>query len=391
MCVFSIFLEENSLYKQNSSLELRMKIGILTLPLHTNYGGILQAYALQTFLTKMGHDVVVFNKKYYHPETTITDKTTFKKIARKNISNTYHQLLSLLRIKQKNDPYYKINSFISENIHLYKVNDWYKINSHDFQAIVVGSDQIFRSREIHKQICWEDITIPYLSFTSKWNIIRLSYAASFGIDYWDYTNEETRKCQQLINHFDGVSVREKSGVELCNKYLKCKAQHVIDPTMLLSKKDYIDIFLKNKTPQHKGTLLKYILDKNADKNLVVNTICNKYGLIPFSINTLSNGYYTSIEEWLRGFYDAEFVVTDSFHACVFSIIFGKPFVVYGNKTRGMARFESLLNMFGLSKNLIYSSKDLHLDDIFKNVGDVSSILKKHQEESAAFLYNHLNK
>lgn len=61
-----------------------------------------------------------------------------------------------------------------------------------------------------------------------------------------------------------------------------------------------------------------------------------------------------VERWLRGFYDAEFVFTDSFHACVFAIIFRKQFVVYGNKERGMARFDSLLGMFGLEDRLVSS-------------------------------------
>ena len=59
-----------------------------------------------------------------------------------------------------------------------------------------------------------------------------------------------------------------------------------------------------------------------------------------------------VEQWLRGFYDAEFVVTDSFHACVFSILFHKPFIVVGNARRGMSRFKSLLSIFALGDRLV---------------------------------------
>ena len=62
----------------------------------------------------------------------------------------------------------------------------------------------------------------------------------------------------------------------------------------------------------------------------------------------------TVEEWLKGFHDAEFVFTDSFHGCVFSIIFNKPFIAFGNEGRGMARFDSLLKMFGLEELLITS-------------------------------------
>lgn len=60
----------------------------------------------------------------------------------------------------------------------------------------------------------------------------------------------------------------------------------------------------------------------------------------------------SVEKWLRAFMDARFVITDSFHACVFSILFHKPFIVMGNEYRGNTRFDSLLNMFGLTDRLV---------------------------------------
>lgn len=96
----------------------------------------------------------------------------------------------------------------------------------------------------------------------------------------------------------------------------------------------------------------------------------------------------SVEKWLRGFYDAKFVITDSFHACVFSIIFHKQFVVVGNKERGMSRFESLLDMFGLKDRLVNIGDDISsLNEIdFSAVDKIYDILK---EESMSFLFNAL--
>ena len=98
-----------------------------------------------------------------------------------------------------------------------------------------------------------------------------------------------------------------------------------------------------------------------------------------------------VEKWLLAFYDAEFVITDSFHACVFSIIFNKPFIVYGNKERGFARFESLLKLFGLEERLVCSPNEI--DKVLKTPIDrerVNSIHKQMKEKSLSFLTKNLN-
>ena len=148
--------------------------------------------------------------------------------------------------------------------------------------------------------------------------------------------------------FDAVSVRESSAVELCEKHFDTSAMHVLDPTMLLDTSDYIKLFEEANTPQSPGSLMCYILDENKEKQEVISCIEQTLHLKSFSVNSkyevadapLEERIQPSVEAWLRGFNDAEFVITDSFHACVFSILFEKPFIVYGNKNRGMARFNS---------------------------------------------------
>ena len=92
-----------------------------------------------------------------------------------------------------------------------------------------------------------------------------------------------------------------------------------------------------------------------------------------------------MEAWIRGFYDAKFVVTDSFHACVFSILFGKPFIVVGNKGRGFTRFSSLLDMFSLKKNLISSVSEYNPDEDYCVSDTTRDVLNKLRKESIAFL------
>lgn len=101
--------------------------------------------------------------------------------------------------------------------------------------------------------------------------------------------------------------------------------------------------------------------------------------------------FPPVEEWIRGFIDTEFVITDSFHGTVFSIIFNKPFISIANKSRGLTRFESLLKLFQLEDRLIFSYKDLNLNG-FKEIDwkKVNAILKREREKSKLFLEKYLS-
>lgn len=369
-----------------------MRIGILTLPLHTNYGGILQAYALQIVLERMGHEVVVFGRPKFLKLSLwklplLYSKRLLKKyiLGEKEVRIFYEQWF--------NRAYPIISQhtqlFIDNYIHYLTLDSLDSLNPDDFDAIIVGSDQIWRPKYSSK------IENAYLQFAVNWKIKRVAYAVSFGTDQWEYTSAKTEKCKKLVHKFDAISVRELSGVNLCQNYLGVKAQHVLDPTMLIDKMDYINIFETARTPKSPGDLLVYILDETPEKTELINNVSKEKGLIPFRVNSVSENHKIplekrikpSLEKWLRGFYDAEFVVTDSFHACVFSIIFGKPFIVYGNENRGLSRFESLLKLFSLEDRLITNSNLKSFTDI--NWMEVEKKLHYLRKESSRFLEDNL--
>lgn len=344
-----------------------MKIGIVTLPLHINYGGILQAYALQTVLERMGHQVVVFNHemKYSLPlwrRPLSYTKRFIKKyfLGRKAVRIFEEQY----RRKEYSIISQHTQSFIDKYIHSYNIRSFTELKSKDFDAIIVGSDQVWRPIYFMPMFR-SSIENAYLDFAKGWNIKRVAYAASFGTEDWEYTPVQTEHCKNLLKLFDLVTVREESGVRLSKEQFGVDALHVLDPTMLLNKEDYIKLFDVANIPKSSGKLLNYILDETSEKTEIINQIAAEKALVPFRVNSKVENPNVPIEEriqppvevWIRGFYDAEFVVTDSFHACVFSIIFGKPFVVIGNKDRGMARFESLLKMFNLEDCLVSPGKE----------------------------------
>lgn len=334
-----------------------MKIGILTLPLHTNYGGILQAYALQTVLERMGHEVCLIEKKRKPIRLPLWKAPlVYGKRILRNLSGHPFPIFYEQKINREAPVVRQYTDvFIRKYIKWKNIDDFSDIKEGDFDAIVVGSDQVWRPKYFV-----DGIEHAYLDFTAGWDVKRIAYAASFGTNEWEYTVEQTKRCGELLKRFDAVSVREDAGVDLCRTYFGVEARHVLDPTMLLVKEDYIQLFENANTPKSKGTLLNYILDETPEKTNLINKIAKEKNLTSFRVNSRVENQEVSlqgriqpfVEQWLRGFYDAEFVVTDSFHACVFSILFNKPFVVVGNTKRGMARFTSLLYAMQLQDCLI---------------------------------------
>ncbi len=336
-----------------------MRIGILTLPLHTNYGGILQAYAMQTVLERMGHEAYVIEEEQKPLRLPVWRMPS--KYVRRVIRNItghpypifYEQKFNRERpvIRQYTD------IFIDKHVKRRFYASYSDIKETDFDVIIVGSDQVWRPRQ------FANVRTAFLDFTEGWDIGRMAYAASFGTDAWEYTHGQTKDCSRLLKRFDAVSVREDSGAELCLRHFGVKAEHVLDPTMLLGRDDYTRLFVGQDIPHREGGLLCYILDRTSGTDFIINNVAEQYGLTPFSVNSrvedinapLAERVQPPVEQWLAGYCDAEFVVTDSFHACVFSIIFNKPFYAVANAGRGLSRFRSLLSMFGLEERLLDGS------------------------------------
>lgn len=352
----------------NETIKQRMRIGILTLPLHTNYGGILQAYALQTVLEKMGHEVMVicYQRNWQIPIWKRPLCYTKRAILKYILGKKCHIFMESYERKAASVIRQHTDKFINKYVHILSIGDFHEIKPRQFDAFVVGSDQIWRPDYFSG-----GIENAYLAFAEDWNISRIAYAASFGVDTWEYTKEQTKDCRRLIRKFDTVTVREKSGISLCRHHLGIEAQWVLDPTMLLSKEDYERIVNMAETNTPKGNLLCYVLDDTAEINVLTERLSKEKSLMPYRVNARTEDWYAPleqriqppVEQWLRGFRDAEFVITDSFHACVFSIIFRKQFLVVGNESRGMSRFHSLLSLFDLENRMVCNPERLDFRQI----------------------------
>lgn len=351
-----------------------MKIAILTQALHNNCGGYLQNYALQQVLRNCGFEVETLDWDFYvskyEPEKpfiylldtgkiflsrTLLGRKTNYSWTRKEI---YH---SLTRRNRK---------FADENMsvspYLWGKRQFRKYAGlKGFDAFIVGSDQVWRPA----YNCRGMLGRMFLDFTDNMDVRRIAYAASFGTDIWEFSNKETKACSKLIKRFDGVSVRESSGIELCQSHFGINPVHVVDPTMLLEQSDYMKIIKNLPSPQKDKYIFSYILDNNKYSEQIIGQFCtsvslNSYSILPKpcnlykqKINDLDEYLYPSAVSWLNAICHSEFIVCDSFHGVVFSIIFNKPFAVFINSNRGESRFQSLLSLFGLTDRIIRNPEE----------------------------------
>ena len=372
-----------------------MRIAILTLPLHTNYGGILQAYALQTVLERMGHKVEVLDKRRREKTDLPLDVKIKRFILKYLLFQKLNQLredVSYYRHKIENKYTWK---FADKHIHRREITSFNDIKENDYDAIVVGSDQVWRPCYFSGNYN-DSMSNAFLSFTNGWNIKRITYAASFGNENWEFSDKDTIKCKILINQFNAVSVREQYGkILLCQNLDYNKAVVLPDPTLLLEKQDYINLILPQETSKSSGNLLVYFIDETFEKNNLLKIISTVKNLKAFRVNSkvedLTNKeIFTqpSVESWIRGFFDAEFVITDSYHACIFSIIFNKEFIVYGNKERGITRFKTLLNTFHLEDRLIEDYSNFNLNNIKSQMPN-NDIIKRLKDKGINFLKNNI--
>jgi flavodoxin len=377
-----------------------MKIGILSLPMWNNYGGILQAYALQSVLNDFGHETEFINRHHRIPSLFSEKKNKFKRFVKQNLLSQ-DKVAFYPDYRQKKHISTNTLEFIKEEITpittVLVENDQMKPLGEKYDAIIVGSDQVWRPRYV------PNIYNYFLDFAPK-EVLKISFAASFGTDKWEYSPEETKKCRGLLQNFNRVAVREDSAVALVKEKFDIKAEHTLDPTMLLDRRRYMDLVrnYEKETPGN-GDLFTYILDSNLDNDKIVGKVSSRLSLKPFKVMPKpfdENFDYNDQEyifprltKWLKAFNDAEFVIADSFHGCVFSIIFNKPFIAIGNKERGLARFKSLLKMFQLEDRLILHPAELNDDLIDSKVNwlAVNEILKSKKEESFAFLQEALTK
>ncbi len=360
-----------------------MKVGILTFHYAKNYGAVLQAFALQETLKKMGLNPIIINR--YKGYNSIIQALYF------NLRLKY----ILLALK-----WYSFNKFGKK--HLIKTRKFTTNKSIEnfernekLDAVVIGSDQVWRME-------FSSIGYNYfLDFIKNKNIKKVSYAASFGKDKWLEDKIVTAKVKDLLNDFNYISVREKSGVKICNQIFNINATHVLDPTFLLNGNDYDSLLLKGYSIENKNTLVTYFLGVNHTIISYCNRFAQRNGLdhtdlyyiYPlkkiFASSTYGAKHYLhiAVPEWIAQIRNAKYVLTNSFHGTIFAIIFKKQFVVIDSPGGGTERLISLLESLELQDRFISDISKVSFDllNAWINYDKVHSKLMVEKEHSISFL------
>ena len=355
------------------------KVAILTQPLGPNYGGILQAFALQHVLREMGHQPITIDRS--GSPARLRALASLAKGGLLWMAGRQRRIRRWPSPKESEIICRHTNRFVSEHIATsvpISTTDQLRnyVEKEDFGAFIVGSDQVWRKAY---SPCMPNYFLDFLPEDS--HAKRIAYAASFGISNWEFTEAETQLYSRLAKRFDLISVREDSAVGLCREHLGVEATHVLDPTMLVDRSVYEELAMSRYAHPSKGDLFCYILDRTPEKSRLIRETADEQGLTPFEI--LPNEYRSlppradlsmvvmpPVEQWLRSFMDAKYVITDSFHGTVFSILFEKPCIVIQNASRGNDRFQSLLKMLsvppdGSSQFIDFQSEEIsdHLAEL----------------------------
>lgn len=365
-----------------------MKIAILTQPICNNYGGILQNYALQTLLERRGHTVTTLN----YPVTCGYGGSSFRhflSICKRTLHKcTGHPEVVWVDLAKESRKQIELahlqKAFIDKHLHLRQVQDpitWEQVVGDNFDAFVVGSDQVWRPRYNTGHL-----SNLFLDFAEGRDVKRYAYAASLGTDVWEMTPEQTEQCTGLVKKFDAISVREASGVPLCKNYLGVEATHVLDPTLMLDAEDYLSLCSGKEHPAG-DYIAVYTLDYTKEKIALLKEVSRRLNCPLHFIGRFTKAGYPSVESWLEGIAYAKYVITDSFHGTVFSTIFEKQFVTLGNAARGNSRFYSLFATLGIGQNRQCNEVDSVVNLLQQSVDydNIKQLKTCHRQVSTQFL------
>ncbi|MBN8524732.1 MAG: polysaccharide pyruvyl transferase family protein [Planctomycetes bacterium] len=333
-----------------------MKIGILTQPLGHNYGGILQNFALQHVLKAAGHVVLTLDLKrkqtWRQRARSAAVRAVTTPLIRRIGDPRARQRMAMQNLRESASRLISTTGPLTAPLRSDALMEF------AFDAYIVGSDQV-----------WRPSYSPYLphyflDFALETKARRIAYAASFGNAEREFTPAECARFTSLLARFDAVSVREKSAIASCQQLFNRKAELCCDPTLLITADEYRRLWVNcDISPPSQRYGLRYFLDPTPEKCSAHASACRALGLLPisslpdgpredFSALTFAPVIAPSVPDWLALIANASFIATDSFHGCVFSLIFRRPFFVFDNPDRGSDRISCLLQTAGLESALL---------------------------------------
>ena len=387
------------------------KVGVLTL-VFFNYGTRLQSYALSRILTSIKPDNVRVD--IIDLETTWTDRPPnlmhlFFQIIKAYKLKSIVYIFNLIRWRKEKKKINRENhsaerakrqnlfSFIINKIpytsQKYSCDDIRNGILRDYDAIIVGSDQVWNGIKVRNQ------DVFGLNYFSK---LKLTYAASFGMT--TIPKELFPLYKKNINSFDSLLMREQEGVELCNALGRNDVESVLDPTLLLREKDYDSLVTHSEVNIQEDYVLVYSLNysykiyqqahKVAKKNSC-KMIVLKRSFCPPNVSKFDNSeelYAVSPEGFLWLIKHSKCIITNSYHALLFSVNFKRPFYLYlDNCDEENSRMHTIVRMLKLNNRVFWETQNLPLEIRDIDFDETCKILDHQRAQSIALLKKSLQK
>ncbi|GAA0343343.1 polysaccharide pyruvyl transferase family protein [Oceanobacillus oncorhynchi subsp. oncorhynchi] len=368
------------------------KVGIVTLNGYVNYGNRLQNYALQEVIKTYDYNVetvwveIKRNNTKDIPASVkaknillASPKGNFQRIQSKVVGKLYKNELDK---KRKNIFREFSNKYITETS--YKVNENNVPDNLDdeFDYFVVGSDQVWNP------VFRKDNPLYFLQFASKHK--RISYAPSFGMSF--IPDEYRQKYAKWLGEMESLSAREEAGAKIIKELTERDAPVLVDPTLLLTKEDWLNIAEKPKTFSSDKYLLTYFLgeiDKNKKKMIKEISEQNDLKVVNLAQANERDTYLSGPSEFIYLINNADLFITDSFHGVVFSILFETPFIITDRNSKFPSmnsRIETLLSMFNLIERHISNINISNANDLFNiDFSHVPEILENERGKSRKYL------
>lgn len=353
----------------------KLRIKIITCHDVYNAGASLQAFALSLYLRQLGHDVEIINYKPVYLRHYVLWGVRNLKYDKPILREVYNLLKLPGRIKDRTEKRKKnfdqfTSTYLPVTKQTYANNEKLKINPPLADLYIAGSDQIWNT-------LFQNGKDPafYLDFAPK-NAICASYAASFATE--DIALEWKDQVCEWIRQLDFVSVREKSGINIIQELGVRDVYQVLDPVFLISSQMWNEIVRKMENLEE--YLLIYDFDNNEQLNKQAKMLAEKNKLKIFSVfpNAICDKCFS--EEgpliFVKLIKNATIVLSNSFHATAFSIIFEKQFIVFDRKEEINTRMRDLLE-----------SLDIRMDGSFIDYAKVKNLLEKQINDSK----NYINK
>lgn len=366
-----------------------MKVEIITLHRITNFGSMLQTYATQTVVERLGHQSEVID--------FVPDGMTFKRANWPNNDvSVWKKLLKLAPLFLVNlVEFSDVNRFLKRYIHLSpKRYSCYQDIIKDIpmaDAYLSGSDQVWNTQNNNPP---EDLKAYYLGFAPKGKK-RIAYAGSFGKN--TFTPEEEAIIKEYIAKYDHISVREDDGLKILHRFGFDNGVHVVDPTLLLRGDDWRKFASVKKAPKP-GYVFVYNLNRNGLIKEVAQAIAKEKGLriINFAdtfdfIKGAKNRFGNTAEDFVNHIANADYVVTDSFHGTAFSLNLNRQVIVV-KAPRYNSRIESILRVAELLDTRLVGTVEDGVKALITpiNYSNVNPRIEEARKKSYDYLKNALS-